>query len=53
MSKYRKLFRAWRLDTLSHHVKAYGGNRSRAARDLGIDRTWLCRVLRESKRESA
>lgn len=36
----------FRLELLTFHLRLTGGNRSHAAANLGIQRTYLCRLIR-------
>lgn len=44
--KLHALERAYRVEILTRTLQEHGGNRTRAARDLGIERTYLIRLIR-------
>ena len=42
-----RLEREFRRQTIRDAIEAHGGNRTQAAKALGIDRTYLRRLIRE------
>jgi hypothetical protein len=46
---YRQALEAWRAKYLGAELDRRGGNRSQTARDLGMQRTYLCRLIREGR----
>lgn len=46
MSVYADAVAAFRRELLTRVLAEHGGNRARAARALGLQRTYLCRLLR-------
>lgn len=46
-AKYHEAVAAFKRQLLVHMLAAHGGNRTRTARALGLQRTYLLRLLRE------
>lgn len=45
-TEYRRLFREWRYELFRRYIAKFG-SKDKAAKELGIDRTYLRRVLRD------
>lgn len=46
LNGYREAVESFKRELLRHMLAAHGGNRSRTARALGLQRTYLLRLLR-------
>lgn len=44
---YHEAVAAFKRDFLQHMLAAHGGNRTRTARTVGLQRTYLLRLLRD------
>jgi Nif-specific regulatory protein len=44
---YHEAVAAFKREVLRHALTAHGGNRTRAARALGLQRTYLLRLIRD------